>query len=114
MLHFFRKNTSPDSYQALGFDFHSHLLPGLDDGAQTIEDSLSLIRQLQELGFSRIVTTPHIYQELYPNTREGILEKLGEVRAALRECGYRSADPADESRAKLAALFLQHSAYAGA
>jgi protein-tyrosine phosphatase len=85
MLNFFRKNILPDSYAVLGLDFHSHLLPGLDDGAQTIEDTLSLVRQMQEMGFSRIVTTPHIYRELYPNTRDRILEKLDEVRAALRE-----------------------------
>jgi len=85
MLNFFKKKPALDSYAGLGLDFHSHLLPGLDDGAQTIEDTLSLIRQMQELGFPRIVTTPHIYWELYPNTRDRILEKLDEVRAALRE-----------------------------
>ncbi|MBK8653237.1 MAG: hypothetical protein IPN20_04940 [Haliscomenobacter sp.] len=61
------------------------MLPGIDDGAKTMEDSLSLIRQLRELGLNGLITTPHINSEYYPNTREIILGKLEEVRAALRE-----------------------------
>lgn len=85
MFSFFKKSPRAQSYASLGLDFHSHLLPGIDDGAATIEDSLALIRQLQELGYSRLVTTPHIYKELYPNTHAIIREKLAEVRAALHE-----------------------------
>ncbi|MBK8880528.1 MAG: hypothetical protein IPN74_19065 [Haliscomenobacter sp.] len=81
----FQKTPHYPSYSVLGRDFHSHLLPGIDDGAKTMEDSLSLIRQMMELGFSQITTTPHINSEYYPNTREIILGKLEEVRAALRE-----------------------------
>lgn len=81
----FKKTPPPASYASLGLDFHSHLLPGIDDGAKTLEDSLSLIRQMQELGFYRLVTTPHIHWEFYQNTREIILAKLEEVRTALRE-----------------------------
>lgn len=74
----------PVDFSVLGIDLHSHLLPGIDDGAQTMEDSIRLITQMQELGFSRFITTPHIFQDLYRNTPEIILPKLEEVRAELK------------------------------
>jgi tyrosine-protein phosphatase YwqE len=64
-------------------DIHSHLLFGLDDGAKTLEDTLSLVRQMRGLGFSKIITTPHIIQGLYPNTPSTILHRLEEVNIAL-------------------------------
>ncbi|MBL7817999.1 MAG: hypothetical protein JNL70_23520 [Saprospiraceae bacterium] len=64
---------------------HSHLIPAIDDGAKTVEDSLVLIKGLKELGFSKIITTPHIYYEYYPNTKETIGEGLNKVKAALAE-----------------------------
>jgi protein-tyrosine phosphatase len=71
--------------QTLRVDFHSHLLPGIDDGCQTIEDSLENIRELQKQGVKKIITTPHIFQELYPNTPEIIRSKLAQVRKALSD-----------------------------
>jgi protein-tyrosine phosphatase len=53
-------------------DFHAHLIPGIDDGAQNLDDSILLIRGLENLGFSKIIFTPHISQT-YPNTRDSIL-----------------------------------------
>lgn len=68
-------------------DVHSHLLPGIDDGVQSIEQSLALIEQLHALGFSKLITTPHIVQDFYPNTPELIRNKLEEVRQAVKEKG---------------------------
>ena len=48
-------------------DMHSHLIPGIDDGAQTIEDSIAMIRELQGMGFTSVVTTPHIKSDYFPN-----------------------------------------------
>ena len=84
LRNWFKKNTA-EPPPALGMDFHSHLLPGIDDGAQTLEESLSLIRQLQAFGYTHIVTTPHIHSSLYPNTHDTIRQKCAEVRSALRE-----------------------------
>ena len=50
-----------------GTDIHSHLLPGIDDGVATVEDAVAVIRQLNALGFTRFVTTPHI-NDLFQNT----------------------------------------------
>ncbi len=71
--------------RSMWVDFHSHLLPGIDDGCKTINDSLENIRELQHQGVRRIITTPHIFKELYPNTPEIIREKLALVKKALAE-----------------------------
>ncbi|MBC8111285.1 MAG: capsular biosynthesis protein [Verrucomicrobia bacterium] len=64
---------------------HSHLLPGIDDGAETLEQSLALIKELMTFGFRRFVTTPHVMGDFYKNTPEIIAEKLALVRNALTE-----------------------------
>lgn len=62
---------------------HSHLIPGIDDGVKTVEEAIVLIRGLQDLGFQKIITTPHIYKEHYPNTKDGILRGLAALKTAL-------------------------------
>lgn len=47
---------------------HSHLIPGIDDGSPDMETSIQLIRALVDLGYKKIITTPHIFSDLYPNT----------------------------------------------
>lgn len=68
-------------------DLHSHLLPGLDDGVQSMEESLDMIRRLASLGYRHLVTTPHVIWDCYRNTPEGILASVETVRAACREAG---------------------------
>lgn len=88
MFHLFKpKPNSPVDYSCLAVDFHSHLLPGIDDGAPDLESSLELILQLQQLGFKKIFTTPHVISDMYPNTRDGILAKRDEVLTFARERG---------------------------
>ena len=43
-------------------DIHSHILPGIDDGAKNVEESLKLISEMKKLGFSKIIGTPHTYK----------------------------------------------------
>lgn len=84
MLFFKKKDPiAPVNLSWLGTDLHSHLLPGIDDGSPDIESSLQMIRGLVSLGFKKIITTPHILWEIYPNTPEIIAQKIGEVKAAL-------------------------------
>jgi protein-tyrosine phosphatase len=94
MFRIFRKKTplsepgnlsSIPDWSFLGTDIHSHFIPGVDDGCQHIEDSLSLIRRMQEMGFRKLVTTPHISMDYFPNTPEKILAGLELVKQALRE-----------------------------
>ena len=86
MFHFFKKNKPflrdfiPDNY----IDIHSHLLPGIDDGAATIEDTTKLISGLEEIGFKKFITTPHTMGEVWNNTSSGINEKLALTVAELK------------------------------
>lgn len=68
-------------------DMHSHLLPGLDDGAKHMDDSLSLIRQLGELGYTKLITTPHIMSGIYHNDADTILPALDKLRIAVEQAG---------------------------
>ncbi len=69
----------------LGADMHSHFIPGIDDGAKTIEDSITLISAMKEMGYKTIITTPHIMIDYYPNTRETIQAGLETVKQALSD-----------------------------
>lgn len=64
-------------------DMHSHVLPGIDDGAPTIEDSIFLIKRMQHLGIKKIIATPHIKADYYRNTAETIGNALNLVREEL-------------------------------
>jgi protein-tyrosine phosphatase len=84
-MFFFKKKEIPLSdFFSKGFvDIHSHLLPGIDDGAKDLEDSISLIQKMASYGIKNFITTPHILGDIYPNTPEIIKNKLQEVRAEL-------------------------------
>ncbi len=66
-------------------DVHSHFIPGIDDGAPTIEASLELLHAMQEMGYSKVVTTPHSMADGYKNTPEVILGGLEKLRRAVKE-----------------------------
>ena len=65
-------------------DIHSHLIPGIDDGVKTLEESLEMLRGFEALGFKKVVTTPHIMSDYYKNTPEIINSGLELVRAELK------------------------------
>lgn len=71
----------------LQVDMHSHLIPGIDDGSKTMEESLELIRRLAGYGLRKIITTPHIMYEYYRNTPEIIGMGLEDLRKAVRNEG---------------------------
>ena len=62
------KDLIPDDH----IDIHSHLLPGIDDGAQTIDDTLFLVDSLKNIGISNFITTPHIFSGFWDNTKDKI------------------------------------------
>jgi len=77
----------PVDLGVLGADMHSHFIPGIDDGAPTLEASLELIRAMSELGYRKVITTPHVMSDGYKNTPAIILSGLQKVREAVREEG---------------------------
>jgi protein-tyrosine phosphatase len=74
----------PMDMSAVAADMHSHLIPGIDDGAKDMEDAIHLIENLVAFGYKHIITTPHIYKELYPNTAAIIIEGREKVRQELQ------------------------------
>ena len=74
----------PLSMSDFGTDIHSHLIPGIDDGAADMEASISMIKKFHELGFKKIITTPHTMCDYYKNTPEIILGGLEDVRKELK------------------------------
>ncbi len=69
----------------LGADMHSHFVPGIDDGAKTIEDSIVLLKAMAEMGYKKVVTTPHVMSDFYKNTSATILSGLDQLREAVEK-----------------------------
>ena len=67
-------------------DFHSHILPGLDDGATDLENAVELAAAMKEWGFERITCTPHITNK-FRNTPETIRPAFEMLQNALQERG---------------------------
>ncbi|MCC5919318.1 MAG: capsular biosynthesis protein [Cyclobacteriaceae bacterium] len=83
MLSFFKKNTPVN----LKVDVHSHLLPGLDDGSPSVENSIELLQAFESLGYEKVITTPHVIPDQYDNTSEEILSVLESLRKEMRTAG---------------------------
>ena len=65
-------------------DLHNHLLPGIDDGAKKVEETLEFLRRAARDGVKTVVATPHMKPGVYDNKRETILERVALVREAAR------------------------------
>jgi len=74
-----------NDYSFLKTDMHSHLIPGIDDGAKTLEDSINLIKGFVNLGYTKLITTPHVMGDFYKNTSETILNGLEIVRNEIKK-----------------------------
>ncbi len=72
-------------FELVHTDMHSHLLPGIDDGSPDVATSLKLINGLVQLGYRKLICTPHIYKELYPNTRETITRAYETLLPAVQQ-----------------------------
>lgn len=77
------------NWSFLKTDMHAHLIPGIDDGAQTIADSIEMIKSLQAQGYEALIATPHIKSDIYPNNPAIINNGLAELQHALIQQGIR-------------------------
>ena len=68
-------------------DIHCHILPGIDDGSADIEESLELVRGMQDLGIRRIVASPHVTMETFENTPETVAPALDSLKKAMADEG---------------------------
>ena len=86
MFSIFKKNNLPRAdFSGLSCDMHSHLIPGIDDGVADIETSLQLIKGMAALGYKKLVTTPHVFWEMFQNTPEIINAGCEAVKKRLAE-----------------------------
>lgn len=80
MFSFFKKKKGVQvEMSQLSIDMHSHILPGIDDGAQNVEQSIQLIKSLKNLGYSDFFFTPHVLGDYYPNTDETIQKSFDKL-----------------------------------
>jgi len=84
---FNKKSAPPADFGGLRSDIHSHLIPGIDDGSPDMETSVNLIRGLIGLGYKKIITTPHINADIFPNTPDIIRSGQVVVTEELRRLG---------------------------
>jgi protein-tyrosine phosphatase len=71
----------------IGIDMHSHLIPGIDDGSRSMDETIAMLAKFESLGYKKIITTPHIMQEVYPNTSEIINQGLKQVQETAKSLG---------------------------
>lgn len=84
MFGLFKSKKEPiHNFAAIGADMHSHILPGIDDGAKNIGDSLLLAKRFQDLGYKKLVATPHVMADYFRNTPEIIHRALDTLREGL-------------------------------
>lgn len=65
-------------------DIHSHLVPGVDDGVLAAAQTLACLRQFVDWGIKKVVTTPHISQDRFPNSADMLLDWQAELQALVR------------------------------
>ncbi|MFD2874680.1 tyrosine-protein phosphatase [Mucilaginibacter ximonensis] len=83
-----REKRLPDvTFGGIAVDMHSHVLPGIDDGAQNVDESIFLIGKMMDAGIKKIIATPHIMIDFYRNTPETINGALETLRAELKNRG---------------------------
>ena len=82
MFNFFRRHKPVKN--PVHVDIHSHLLPGLDDGVEKLEESLQIIKAFENMGYKKMITTPHIMSDFYKNSPDTILPVLNELNRYLQ------------------------------
>ena len=87
MFHIFNKKRFLVDALSGFVDIHNHILPGIDDGAKTVEDSIALLKEFGSFGVTNFIATPHIMQDYYPNTKDTIHTALHALKNELLNKG---------------------------
>jgi len=85
MISIFRKKEYLIDHLEGIIDIHNHILPGIDDGAQNVEESIGLLEKFRDLGITKFIATPHIMNDYYPNTPETINTALSHLNKEINE-----------------------------
>ncbi|HQV05489.1 MAG: CpsB/CapC family capsule biosynthesis tyrosine phosphatase [Chitinophagaceae bacterium] len=83
----FNKKGQTADFSQLQTDMHSHLIPDIDDGVENMAMAIEMIKEMQELGYTKLITTPHIMWDMYKNTRDIILSKLEILQKEVSNAG---------------------------
>jgi len=89
MFHIFGKKLFLIDQLQKFVDIHNHILPGIDDGAKTCEDSIALIKGFSEFGVTNFIATPHIIHNYYPNTPQTINQSFELLKNELLKVDLR-------------------------
>jgi protein-tyrosine phosphatase len=91
LFDFFKKKEKLEPFDLgkLKVDMHSHLIPGIDDGSKDMNQTIAMLSKFQDLGYKKVITTPHVKMDIYPNTNEIILLGLENVRAEIKKVGLK-------------------------
>ncbi len=76
---FSKKEELDIDFSQIAVDMHSHLIPGIDDGSKSMADTVAMLQGFKDLGYKKIITTPHIMSDYYQNSPETILPKALEI-----------------------------------
>src|SRR5688572_6007014 len=82
---FNKKTKQPPDLSGLVTDMHSHLIPGIDDGATDVSNSIELINGLRDLGYQKFITTPHVLWDIFKNNSSTINPAYENLKAGLAE-----------------------------
>lgn len=70
-------------------DVHSHLIPGIDDGSPDMATSMELLKEFERLGYKKIITTPHVKEEVFPNDVNELEQRCEQLRQQARLNGIQ-------------------------
>src|SRR5688572_29121592 len=76
-------------YSFIGADMHSHLIPGIDDGSPNMATSMNLVKGMAELGFPKLITTPHIMWDMYQNEKTDLTRRFDILKDSASQQGIK-------------------------
>lgn len=93
MFNIFKKNKKELSQDIdlsiLNTDIHSHFIPGIDDGSKSMEESIFLLKQMEEFGYKKVITTPHVYYDSFLEGIEVLDQKVEELKVNAKFNGIK-------------------------
>lgn len=87
MFNFFNRKKQEDVKLPYHTDVHSHILPGVDHGSQSVEQSLEMLQAELDMGIDRVMCTSHVTAETFENTIESLTEAGNTLKAAVEAAG---------------------------
>ena len=87
MFNIFKKKSKSDAKLFYTTDMHSHILPGVDHGSQSVADSLEMLKAELDMGITRVICTSHVTAETFENTPETLNAAYNLLKQAVEEEG---------------------------